>query len=170
MGTPSRAKCCQYQDCYQLCKSSPCSSSSSSVTSQGKDLPVTTSAEAQCQTFNGYQQQQQEKSVQCGNKAISCSASGFRVVVDKSKEAVQCSAGAASGYVSPNLRTAGSGKTHCKHGVCASPSIEYVGQSGGRHVCATPPLRGSVGSVDGSVCGEQCCLRRSQNALAVISW
>lgn len=127
---------------------------------------VVSSAEAQCQTFGGYQQQ--EKSVQCGSKPIQCATSGFRVVVDKPKEAVQCVASTA-GYASPNLRTAG-GKVHCKHGVCASPSIEYVGQSGGRHVCATPPLRGSIGSVDGSVCGEQCCLRRSQNALAVIAW
>ncbi|KAF2900278.1 hypothetical protein ILUMI_05911 [Ignelater luminosus] len=165
MGTPSRAKCCQYQDCYQLCKSSPCSSSSSSVTSQGKEIQkelISNSSvqEVQCQNLNGYQQ---EKGIQCNNfpnKEIQCP--GFHITTRADKKDVPC-----AGYVSPNLRT---GKTQCRHGVCASPSVEYVGQSGGRHVCATPPPRGSIGSADGSLCSDQCCVRRSQNALAVTVW
>ncbi|KAF5293539.1 hypothetical protein FQA39_LY03024 [Lamprigera yunnana] len=165
IGTPNRTKCCQYQDCYQLCKSSPCSSSSSSVTSQGKEIQkelITTTniPDLQCQNINGYQQ---EKAIQCNNfpnKDIQCP--GFHITTRSDKKDVQC-----TGYVSPNLRT---GKIQCRHGVCASPSVEYVGQSGGRHVCATPPPRGSVGSADGSVCSDQCCIRRSQNTLAVTVW
>lgn len=165
MGTPSRAKCCQYQDCYQLCKSSPCSSSSSSVTSQGKDMQKelisnNSVPEVQCQNLNGYQQ---EKAIQCNNfsnKELQCG--GYHIATRPDKKEITC-----AGYVSPNLRT---GKVQCRHGVCASPSVEYVGQSGGRHVCATPPPRGSIGSTDGSICSDQCCIRRSQNALAVTLW
>ncbi|KAK5640935.1 hypothetical protein RI129_009482 [Pyrocoelia pectoralis] len=135
MGTPSRTKCCQYQDCYQLCKSSPCSSSSSSVTSQGKEIQkelISNSSsniqDVQCQNLNGYQQ---EKAIQCNNfpnKDIQCT--GFHITTRTDKKDTSC-----TGYVSPNLRT---GKIQCRHGVCSSPSVEYVGQSGGRHVCATP--------------------------------
>ncbi|XP_031354584.1 uncharacterized protein LOC116179028 [Photinus pyralis] len=167
MGTPSRTKCCQYQDCYQLCKSSPCSSSSSSVTSQGKEMQkelISNSSsniqDVQCQNLNGYQQ---EKAIQCNNfpnKDVQCA--GYLITTRADKKDASC-----TGYVSPNLRT---GKIQCRHGVCSSPSVEYVGQSGGRHVCATPPPRGSIGSVDGSVCSDQCCVRRSQNTLAVTVW
>lgn len=162
MGTPSRTKCCQYQECYQLCKSSPCSSSSSSVTSQGKEIQKEVASnsnvqEVQCQNISGFQQ---EKAIQCGNfnsKEVQCT--GFQIVARIEKKDVAC-----AGYVSPNLRT---GKVQCRHGICASPSVEYVGQSGGRHVCATPPPRGSIGSADGSICSDQCCVRRSQNTLSV---
>ncbi|KAK9686345.1 hypothetical protein QE152_g37258 [Popillia japonica] len=65
--------------------------------------------------------------------------------------------------------------------VCATPpprgsvgsgssSVEYVGQSGGRHVCATPPPRGSVGSADIVICSDQCCTKRPQNTLALTVW
>lgn len=139
----NRAKCCQYQDGYHLSKSSPGSSSSSSVTSQGKDIQQKDNAE--CQNYQGYQQQQ-EKAIQCNS---------FQ---NKDKEC--------SGYLSPNVLTA---KGQCRHVICASPGVEYVGQSGGRHVCATPPPRGSIGSGD-SVCSDQCCTRRTQSTLAVAVW
>ncbi|XP_044252860.1 inactive rhomboid protein 1 isoform X1 [Tribolium madens] len=148
MGTPNRVKCCQYQDGYQLSKSSPGSSSSSSVTSQGKDLhqkevPCVNNSslqEMQCQSYQTCAYQQ-EKGTQCGKECV--------------------------GFVSPNLRAKG----QCRHSICASPSVEYVGASGGRHVCATPPPRGSIGSADGSVCNDNCCTtRRSQNSLTVAVW
>ncbi|XP_074027428.1 rhomboid-5 isoform X2 [Leptinotarsa decemlineata] len=158
MGTPSRLKCCQYQEGYQLSKSSPGSSSSSSVTSQGKDIhqkevPCVNSSlqEIQCQNYQGKEYHcsyQQEKSTQCGN--VQC---------QQSKECI--------GFVSPNLKIS---KGQCRHSICGSPSVEYVGASGGRHVCATPPPRGSIGSADGSVCNEMCCPRRSQSALTVTVW
>lgn len=145
MGTPNRVKCCQYQDGFQLSKSSPGSSSSSSVTSQGKDLHqkevpcVNTQSlqEMQCQSYQTCSYQQ-EKGTQCGKECV--------------------------GFVSPNLR-----KGQCRHSICSSPSVEYVGASGGRHVCATPPPRGSIGSADGSLCSDTCC-RRSQNSLSIAVW
>lgn len=146
MGTPNRVKCCQYQDGFQLSKSSPGSSSSSSVTSQGKDLhqkevPCVNNTqslqEMQCQNYQTCAYQQ-EKGTQCGKECV--------------------------GFVSPNLR-----KGQCRHSICSSPSVEYVGASGGRHVCATPPPRGSVGSADGSLCNDTCC-RRSQNSLSIAVW
>lgn len=150
---PNRAKCCQYQDGYHLSKSSPGSSSSSSVTSQGKEIQQKENAE--CQNYQGCAyQQQQEKAIQCGsftNKELQC----FQ---NKDKEC--------GGFLSANVLAA---KGQCRHVICASPSVEYVGQSGGRHVCATPPLRGSIGSGD-SVCMDQCCNRRAQNTLSVAVW
>lgn len=151
LGTPNRAKCCgQYQDGYQLSKSSPGSSSSgSSVTSQGKDIGGPYSQIAPPKELTCYQTTEllpagyhPEKGLhQCGNFAVS-------------KE-LQCVA-----YASPGVRVA---KVPCKH-ICSSPSVEYVGQSGGRHVCATPPPPRSA-SVGGEVhCGDQCCLRRPPQA------
>ncbi|KAJ3657008.1 hypothetical protein Zmor_016044 [Zophobas morio] len=146
MGTPNRVKCCQYQDGYQLSKSSPGSSSSSSVTSQTnkdlhpKEVPCVNNSslqEMQCQSYQTCAYQQ-EKGTQCGK---------------------ECSVG----FVSPNLRAKG----QCRHSICASPSVEYVGASGGRHVCATPPPRGSIGSAEGAVCNDNCCARRAQNSLTV---
>lgn len=157
MGTPNRIKCCPYQETYQLSKSSPGSSSSSSMTSQGKELHqkeqcVNNSLqEIQCQNYKSKDYHctyQQEKGVQCGN--VQC---------QQTKECV--------GFTSPNLKAS---RAVCRHSICISPSIEYVGASGGRHVCATPPPRGSIGSGDGSVCSENCCSRRTQNAVTVTVW
>lgn len=148
IGTPNRVKCYQYQEGYQLSKSSPGSSSSSSVTSQGKEIQKEMCANMpECQNYQNNSYQQQEKAVQCNNfsnKEMQCSS--FHI--GQSKELP---------------------KGQCRHAICASPSVEYVGQSGGRHVCATPPPRGSIGSGD-SVCSDQCCVRRSQNSLAVAVW
>lgn len=161
LGTPNRVKCCQYQEGYQVSKSSPGSSSNSSVTSQGKDLhqkdaPCVTGnlQEIQCQNFQGkeYQcgyQHHQEKGTQCGN--VQC---------QQAKDGV--------GFVSPNLRGTKGGQ--CRHSICASPSVEYVGASGGRHVCATPPPRASIGSAETAACGENCCARRAQASLTVTVW
>ncbi|XP_025835911.1 inactive rhomboid protein 2 isoform X2 [Agrilus planipennis] len=168
---PLRSKCCQYPECYQYCKSSPCSSSSSSVTSQGgKDVmqqkELVTSELVQCQNIRGSQQQQQEKVIQCfvGAKELSCPSFHLMPAAGRvEKKDVTC-----TGYVSPTLRTV---RGQCRHGMCTSPSVEYVGHSGGRRVCATPPPRGSIGSVEGSVCSDQCCLRRSQqNTMTVAIW
>ncbi|XP_019880936.2 uncharacterized protein LOC109608827 isoform X3 [Aethina tumida] len=156
MGTPNRVKCCQFPDGYQLSKSSPGSSSSSSVTSQGKELHQKevqcvnnlSLQDMQCQNYQGKEYQcgyQQEKGTQCG--ALPCQPNGT--------------------IVSPNLRNA---KGQCRHSICASPSVEYVGGAGGRHVCATPPPRGSIGSGDGSMCSENCCTRRSQPSMPVTVW
>lgn len=137
IGTPNRAKCCQYQD-YQLSKSSPGSSSSSSVTSQGKDLQPFIQNPPQC-----YHEQappfHQEKAIQC---------------VNYQAKDMQCVP-----YASPGVRPS---KVPCKH-VCSSPGVEYVGQSGGRHVCATPPPPRSSSATE--QCGEQCCLRRPQSTV-----
>ncbi|CAH0563837.1 unnamed protein product [Brassicogethes aeneus] len=112
VGTPNRqVKCCGYQEGYQLSKSSPGSSSSSSVTSQ---------KESQCQIAT----HQEEKSTQCV-------------------------------IVSPSMR-----KT-CRHGVCSSPSVEYVGGAGGRHVCATPPPVGAQ-------CDQQCCQQAARRPQATL--
>lgn len=142
IGTPNRAKCCQYPD-FTLSKSSPGSSSSSSVTSQGKDMqayiqnPV---KDMQC-FHQGEMMQQpfhQEKGIQCVNF--------------QGKE-LQC-----VGYASPGVRPT---KVPCKH-MCSSPGVEYVGQAGGRHVCATPPPPRPTSGPPEPPCGEQCCLRRPQ--------
>lgn len=153
IGTPGRVKCCQYQDGYQLTKSSPGSSSSSSVTSQGKDHHqkelsscIAPSGhqqqEIQCQSYSTCTYQQHERGTQCGKEC--------------------------GGYVSPNLRAATKVSGQCRHGLCGSPSVEYVGASGGRHVCATPPPRGSIDS-ECSACSDNCC-RRTQNSLTVAIW
>lgn len=155
-GTPSRIKCCPYQEAYQPSKSSPGSSSSSSMTSQGKELHqkeqcVNSLQEIQCQNYKAKEYHcsyQQEKAVQCGN--VQC---------QQSKDCV--------GFPSPNLKTS---RAVCRHTMCISPSIEYVGASGGRHVCATPPPRGSIGSGDGSVCSDNCCSRRTPNTVTVTVW
>nr|CAH7764127.1 unnamed protein product [Callosobruchus chinensis] len=154
MGTPNRMKCCQLQD-YQLSKSSPGSSSSSSsvTSSQGKDIHQSKDIciqDIQCQNYPSYQQQ--EKAVQCGNIATQPQS--------------QC-----MGYASPTLRTGNAAKgPQCRHSICSSPSVEYVGASGGRHVCATPPPRGSVGS-DGGLCPlDPCCAARRQSAITVAVW
>ncbi|CAG9864240.1 unnamed protein product [Phyllotreta striolata] len=132
-GTPGRFKCCQFQDGYQMCKSSPGSSSSSSVTSQKEAASASASAcssDVQCQSYHGNKEYfQQEKAVQCAKGA-------------------------------------------CRHGVCASPSVEYVGASGGRHVCATPPPppKGAGGADGGGACNENCYPRRSQSTLTVTVW
>ncbi|KAJ8953928.1 hypothetical protein NQ318_019168, partial [Aromia moschata] len=171
-GTPNRIKCCQYQEGYQLSKTSPGSSSSSSVASQGKVdvLHQKDAQEIQCQNYQsgkeyqclgGYHhhhqhhQQQQEKGTQCGN--------------------VQCQGGkeCIGGYAapSPNLLRAAGRATQCRHNICASPSVEYVGASGGRHVCATPPPRAGVVSAEGAtVCTDNCCARRTQNSLSITVW
>lgn len=141
MGTPNRIKCCQYQETYHISKSSPGSSSSSSVTSQGKEIHNL----QECQNVQ-CPYQQQEKAIQC-------------TATYNGKE-LQC-----SGYHKDIVNAKG----QCRHVVCASPSVEYVGQSGGRHVCATPPPRGSIGSGD-SMCSDQCCTRRTQNTLTVAIW
>ncbi|XP_056629627.1 inactive rhomboid protein 2 isoform X1 [Diorhabda sublineata] len=140
-GTPSRFKCCQYQEGYQICKSSPGSSSSSSVTSQGnqKEVPCVNSSlqEIQCQNFHGKEYFQQEKGIQCGN--------------------AQCE------------NRVKNTKGQCRHSICVSPSVEYVGASGGRHVCATPPPRSGV-TPETVVCNEACFPRRSQSTFTVTVW
>lgn len=146
IGTPNRAKCCQYQD-YQLSKSSPGSSSNSSVTSQGKEIqayiqnPV---KDIQCfhQAEIIQQPFHQEKAIQC---------------VNFQGKDIQCVA-----YASPGVRP---NKVPCKH-MCSSPGVEYVGQSGGRHVCATPPPPRTASTIPDSQCGDQCCLRRPQTAIS----
>lgn len=142
LGTPNRAKCCgQYQDGYQLSKSSPgSSSSSSSVTSQGKD------------TYG----QNQQKELQCYHQPEMLQPPSFH-----QEKAIQCASFQGKdiqcvGFVSPGVRGA---KVPCKH-ICSSPSVEYVGQSGGRHVCATPPPPRSASAGGEPHCGDQCCLRR----------
>lgn len=152
MGTPNRIKCCQYPEGYHISKSSPGSSSSSSVTSQGKEIHNL----QECQNVQ-CPYQQQEKAIQCytGGKELPCP--GYHLSV--SKDGKDCFGNAAI------IGTKG----QCRHVICASPSVEYVGQSGGRHVCATPPPRGSIGSGD-SMCSDQCCTRRSQNTLTVAIW
>lgn len=175
MCTPNRSKCCQFQEGYHV-KSSPGSSSSSSVTSQGKELQnfhaqkelgvanASIPDSIQCQNYHGkeYQcaYQQHEKGVQCAgyNKDFQCI--GFHIAAGKDGKDSAC-----SGFSSPNMR-----KGQCRHGICGSSSVEYVGQSGGRHVCATPPPRGSIGSGDIVICGEQCCTKRPQNTLALTVW
>lgn len=150
IGTSNRAKCCQYQD-YQLSKSSPGSSSSSSVTSQGKEIqayiqnPV---KDIHCYhpTDISHQPSHQEKAIQCVNF--------------QGKE-LQCVA-----YASPVVK---SNKMPCKH-LCSSPGVEYVGASGGRHVCATPPPPRTVCTAAESQCGEQCCLRRPQAIHTTTVW
>lgn len=179
MCTPNRAKCCQFQEGYHV-KSSPGSSSSSSVTSQGnkdlqnfhsqKELGVNNSSipdSIQCQNYHGNEYQcayQQEKGVQCSgyaNKDFQCIGFQITTAGKDGKDAV------CTGFNSPNMR-----KGQCRHGICGSSSVEYVGQSGGRHVCATPPPRGSVGSGDIVICSEQCCTgsKRPQNTLALTVW
>lgn len=149
LGTPNRVKCCQFQEGYQLSKSSPGSSSSSSVTSQGKELHQKEAAcanlqEIQCQNFQGKEYHcayQMEKGTQCQGK--------------------ECLAFAAQRAVKGG---------QCRHSICASPSVEYVGASGGRHVCATPPPRATIGPVEGVACSENCCARRAQASLTVTVW
>lgn len=183
MCTPNRAKCCQFQDAYHV-KSSPGSSSSSSVTSQGnkdlqnfhaaqKELGVVNNSNIpesiQCQNYHGKEYQcayQQEKGVQCSAYATSkdFQCIGFHIAAGKDGKEAVC-ATAAVGFNSPSMR-----KGQCRHGICGSSSVEYVGQSGGRHVCATPPPRGSVGSADIVICSDQCCTKRPQNTLALTVW
>ncbi|KRT85619.1 hypothetical protein AMK59_982 [Oryctes borbonicus] len=176
MCAQSRSKCCPFQEGYHV-KSSPGSSSSSSVTSQGKELQNFHAAQKelgvnnsslpdsiQCQNYHGKEYQcayQQEKGVQCSgyaNKDFQCI--GFNIAAGKDGKDTVCTA--ASGFISPNMR-----KGQCRHGICGSSSVEYMGQSGGRHVCATPPPRGSVGSADIVICSDQCCAKRPQNTLAL---
>lgn len=144
IGTPSRAKCCQYQD-FTLSKSSPGSSSSSSVTSQGKeiqgyiqkDIPCYHQGELIPQGFH------QEKGIQC---------------VNYQGKDLQC-----VGYAPSGVRQS---KVPCKH-VCSSPGVEYVGQAGGRVVCATPPPPRPASGGQEAPCGEQCCLRRPQSTAVI---
>lgn len=190
IGTPSRVKCCQYQEQgYQISKSSPSSTSSnSSVTSQQgggnciinketqKDIVTGNNniQEVQCQNYptnkdyhqhhhNNHNQcvvgyhHQQEKGVQCNN---GCFNKDHHIKETTTAVSVVCSAT----FASPNIR-----KGQCRHGLCPSPSVEYVGQSGGRLVCATPPPRGSVSSADISICSDQCCTRR-QNTINLTAW
>ncbi|KAL3274383.1 hypothetical protein HHI36_015781 [Cryptolaemus montrouzieri] len=160
IGTPSRTKCCQYSEGYLISKSSPGSSSNSSVASQNKDphgkevtIPVppcvnnvnVSLQDIQCQNFKT--NYQQEKGTQC---------------VGLCNNAKECVA-----FVSPNLRVT---RGQCRHSICVSPSMEYVGGNGGRHVCATPPPRGSICSQDSSICNETCCARRGQTSLTVAIW
>ncbi|CAG9817575.1 unnamed protein product [Phaedon cochleariae] len=65
----------------------------------------------------------------------------------------------------------------CRHAAApgGGPSVEYVGASGGRHVCATPPPpRGGVAGVGGADAGlgvgEGCCARRTQGGVTVTVW
>ncbi|GLV46758.1 hypothetical protein CBL_13531 [Carabus blaptoides fortunei] len=117
------------------------SSSSSSVTSQGKDT---------------YGQNQQQKELQCYHQPEMLQPPTFH-----QEKAIQCASFQGKdiqcmGFVSPSVRGA---KVPCKH-ICSSPSVEYVGQSGGRHVCATPPPPRSASAGGEPHCGDQCCLRR----------
>ncbi|KAK9885143.1 hypothetical protein WA026_010654 [Henosepilachna vigintioctopunctata] len=161
ISTPSRTKCCQYSDGYHLSKSSPGSSSSSSVTSQNKEhlakeVPVTTAScvsnavnaslqDIQCQNLKTTYQQ--EKATQCVR------------LCNNSKECVA--------FVSPNMRV---GRGRCRHSICVSPSMEYMGSNGNRYICATPPPRNSVCSQEGVICNEGCCAKRGQTSLTVAIW
>lgn len=156
VGTPSRVKCCQYQD-FTLSKSSPGSSSSSSVTSQGKEIQAyiqNPGKDISCYHNPEIIQQpfHQEKGIQCVN---------FQGNVNINKDNLQC----ALGFGTNTVRA--SNKVPCKH-VCSSPGVEYVGQAGGRVVCATPPPpRPASGGPE--QCGDQCCLRRPQNTVLTTS-
>lgn len=136
IGTPNRAKCCQYQD-FTLSKSSPGSSSSSSVTSQGKEI-------------QGY--------IANPVKDIQCYHGGEMI-----PQQIQC-----VNYQGKDMQCVGFGqqtvrpKAPCKH-VCSSPGVEYVGQAGGRVVCATPPPPRPASGGPETQCGEQCCQRRPQS-------
>ncbi|XP_044758654.1 inactive rhomboid protein 1 [Coccinella septempunctata] len=162
IGTPSRSKCCQYSEGYHLSKSSPGSSSSSSVASQNKEhhpkevpMPVAPCVnnvnvslqDIQCQNFK-HTNYQQEKVNQCVG------------VCSNSKECVA--------FVSPNLRVA---RGQCRHSICVNPSVEYVAGNGARRVCATPPPRGSICSQDCTVYNDACCARaRGQTSFTVAIW
>ncbi|XP_022903463.2 inactive rhomboid protein 1 isoform X1 [Onthophagus taurus] len=158
-----RPKCCQFNE-HHFQKSSPGSSSSSSVTSQSNINNATLesgsgSVEIQCQSYF----HQQEKAVQCnggyqtGTTQQSVSGNGHHHHHRKGQQQQQ----------------------QCRHGICCTNNgvggigvgVEYVGQSGGRHVCATPPPRGSVSSGEVTVCSDQCCVKRGQNtSLALTVW
>ncbi|XP_060521627.1 inactive rhomboid protein 1 isoform X2 [Cylas formicarius] len=118
LGTPSRAKCCQY-DQYQLAKSSPGSSSSNSSVASNNTSSL---QDVQCQ--NSYQGKdfhyQQEKGTQCDSPATAQPQHASLLVLSKGSCAPQSA---------------------CRHSVCEATAVEYVGASGGRHVCTTPPPR-----------------------------
>lgn len=157
VGTPNRSKCCQYSEGYHLSKSSPGSSSTSSVASQNKDLHAKDLApcvnnvslqDIQCQNFNKTNYQPEKVVNQCVG------------VCNNSKECVA--------FVSPNLRV---GRGQCRHSICVNPSVEYMAGNGARRVCATPPPRGSVCSQDCTVYNEPCCSRaRGQTSFTVAIW
>ncbi|XP_045477432.1 inactive rhomboid protein 1 isoform X2 [Harmonia axyridis] len=164
IGTPSRTKCCQYSEGYHLSKSSPGSSSSSSVASQNKEHHPKEGAVAvappcvnnvnvslqdiQCQNFK-QSNYPQEKVSQCVG------------VCSSSKECLA--------FVSPNLRVASRGQ--CRHSICVNPSVEYVASNGTRRVCATPPPRGTICSQDCTKYNETCCARaRGQTSFTVAIW
>ncbi|XP_017786905.1 PREDICTED: inactive rhomboid protein 2 isoform X1 [Nicrophorus vespilloides] len=149
LNTPNRIKCCQFQDQnFQISKSSPGSSSSSSVTSnQGKEYLSHAKPEnlpdIQCQNYPTYQlqqQQQQEKAIQC-NKDL----------VRKQQQQPPQS---------------------CRHGICPSPSVEYMGASGGRLVSATPPPPNRGTPAPDGACSDTCCNRKppTQQNLTVSVW
>lgn len=136
-GTPARAKCCPYQD-YQLSRASPGSSSSSSVASQGRDTNIQASKDSNVVAVG-----------QCFHPVGSDNQAVFPV----HEKAVQC----VQSYQitqTPPVRTT-------KHAPCPSPGIEYVGQSGGRHVCQTPPPPRTAAAEQ--PCADQCCVRRPQH-------
>ncbi|CAG9767179.1 unnamed protein product [Ceutorhynchus assimilis] len=97
LGTPSRAKCCQFETTGA--RSSPGSSSSTSSVASGGH--ASSLQDVQCQNYQVHYQQ--EKSTQCPINAS-------RTLVP------------------------------CRHGGCDG-AVEYVGASGGRRICATPPPR-----------------------------
>lgn len=106
LGTPSRAKCCQ----FEMSRSSPGSSSSNSSVTSGHTSSL--QEDIQCQNYQGnHAHYQQEKGTQCS-----------------ATPSVPVGPGRTSALIP------------CRHGGCEG-GVEYVGASGGRRVCATPPPR-----------------------------
>ncbi|KAL1497983.1 hypothetical protein ABEB36_008858 [Hypothenemus hampei] len=126
LGTPSRVKCCQF-DTASITMTRPSSGSSSSTSSVASASHASSLQDIQCQNYQStsihYQQQpQQEKGTQCPSGSVAATA-------------VAIATNATTRIPVTNI------VVPCRHAGNCENSVEYVGASGGRRICATPPPR-----------------------------